>query len=147
MSMDPNFVAQQQGYANVQAARRSATVGTTNNKWLWLIIPLAVILFVGGLWAMGVFRIGMSTAIIDGRVYRETEDRFSKIPVSGVKNAGKLEDMGSDGKLEGNYVIDWGYGDATAYINPDATRFAYVKLDGYSDYTKFKIPLLRYWFG
>ena len=128
VNIDPNFVAQQQSLARMQALKQAkGTSAVSGKKLLWIIVPVFVVAVAIVLLFSGVFDKGNHVRY-GGALYEISDSIVYELP-AGYAPVGTLFHVEDPKKATEDLASDWNL-DAQLYINPSEPQKAYISAYG-----------------
>ena len=134
VNIDPNFVAQQQSLARMQALKQAKSASAVSGKkLLWIIVPvfavaLAVVLMFSGAFSKP------DTVRYHGELYKITDYVVFELP-EGYKEVGSLKHTEDPKKTTEDLTTTWNL-EAKLYIDPANPQKAHIS--AYGNYLEIK---------
>ena len=129
VNIDPNFVAQQQSLARMQALKQAKSASAVSGKkLLWIIVPvfavaLAVVLMFSGAFSKP------DTVRYHGELYKITDYVVFKLP-EGYEEVGTLKHVENPKKAAEDLTTSWNM-ETKLYADPANPKKAYISAYGH----------------
>ena len=128
VNIDPNFVAQQQQLAQMQALKQAKSASpVSGKKVLWMIVPIFVIAIAIVLLFRGVFS-KPDLVRYRGDLYKVTDNIVYALP-EGYEEVGFLTKVEDPKKTTEDLTTSWNL-EARLYFNPANPKRAYISAYG-----------------
>ena len=134
VNIDPNFVAQQQSLARMQALKQAKSASAVSGKkLLWIIVPVFAVALAVVLMFSGAFD-KPDTVRYHGELYKITDYVVFELP-EGYEEVGSLKHTEAPKKTTEDLTTTWNL-EAKLFINPSNPQKAYIS--AYGNYLEIK---------
>ena len=134
VNIDPNFVAQQQQLAQMQALKQAKSASAVSGKKvLWIVVPVFIIAIAVILLFSGVFE-KPYTVRYHGEIYKITDNIEYELP-AGYEEVGLLTHVENPKKTTEDLTTSWNL-EAKLYVDPANPQKAYIS--AYGNYLEIK---------